>query len=238
MRSLTAEEVLIAAERFRRETLPEAAAMLLAMSAMPREEAMALTVGERDARLVALRAATFGGDITGVATCPSCGERVQVEGVERAFEAARYGECARDDAVEVRERGWIVQARPPNGEEIAAALRTGDPRRTLLERCVLEAHSPAGETVMPAEVIAAVEEELERADPRADVRLALTCPACAHAWEAPFDIVSFFGSEIRAVASRLVHDVHVLAAAYGWREEDILAMSPWRRQMYIDLVGG
>jgi hypothetical protein len=34
-----------------------------------------------------------------------------------------------------------------------------------------------------------------------------------------------------------LREVHTLAWAYGWREADILAMSPARRQFYIELVG-
>jgi hypothetical protein len=33
-----------------------------------------------------------------------------------------------------------------------------------------------------------------------------------------------------------VREVHLLASAYGWRESDILAMTPWRRQLYLELV--
>ena len=45
----------------------------------------------------------------------------------------------------------------------------------------------------------------------------LTCPQCSHHWHAPLDIVSFVWSEIHAWAVRLLHDVHALALAYGWR---------------------
>ena len=38
-------------------------------------------------------------------------------------------------------------------------------------------------------------------------------------------------------ALRLLGHVHALARAYGWREADILAMSPARRQVYLDLAG-
>ena len=51
------------------------------------------------------------------------------------------------------------------------------------------------------------------------------------------DIASFVWSEIHAWAIRLLHDVHALALAYGWREVDILTMSPWRRQAYLELIG-
>ena len=76
------------------------------------------------------------------------------------------------------------------------------------------------------------------ADPQADVRLALDCPACGHKFLAAFDVVAYFWSEINAWAYRLLGEVHTLASAYGWREDDILALSPWRRHVYLEMVGG
>ena len=64
------------------------------------------------------------------------------------------------------------------------------------------------------------------------------CASCGHRHEVAFDIASFFWGEIDAWASRTFLDVHALAKAYGWREAEILAMSPRRRQHYLDLVGG
>ena len=77
---------------------------------------------------------------------------------------------------------------------------------------------------------------MAEADPQADIQLALSCPACGHQWLSTFDIVSFFWSEINAWAYRILREVHILASAYGWREADILAMSPYRRQLYLEMV--
>jgi hypothetical protein len=71
-------------------------------------------------------------------------------------------------------------------------------------------------------------------DPQADVQLAMACPACSHEWQLTFDILSFFWNEINAWASRILDEVHTLASAYGWREADILALSPHRRQLYLE----
>ncbi len=89
---------------------------------------------------------------------------------------------------------------------------------------------------MTVRMAAAVEAAMERADPRSAIELALACPACGAQWSTPFDIASFLGGEISIAAERLARDVHDLARAYGWREADIVAMSPWRRQLYLDLV--
>jgi hypothetical protein len=89
---------------------------------------------------------------------------------------------------------------------------------------------------LPPEVVAAVSERMAEADPQADVQLALACPQCEHHWHTPLDIVSFFWSEINALALRLLNDIHTLASAYGWKEADIVAMAPTRRQAYLELI--
>jgi hypothetical protein len=114
-------------------------------------------------------------------------------------------------------------------------------RRRLLDRCLLSAKNPEGEAVavqdLPPAALQAVAERMAAADPQGDVQLALQCPACGHAWPAAFDIVSFFWTEVDAWARVLLREIHVLASAYGWREADILALSPWRRRSYLELIG-
>ena len=90
---------------------------------------------------------------------------------------------------------------------------------------------------LPAEVLAGVAERMEAVDPQANAELILACPSCDHEWQALFDIAPFLYAEIRAWAHRLLRDVHTLASAYGWREADILAMSRWRRDAYLAMVG-
>lgn len=230
MRALTADDLLVAAERLRVEPLPRRGAALLAIAAnTSTSEAMQLTIGERDDRLLAVRAATFGRTLTGVAGCPACHERCEIE-----VDANALRSSAGESMIEIESDGWRVRARLPNSDDVAAAAGehdAGAARRALLRRCVVE---PDGE--LPAEIAALVEETMERSDPRADIRLALVCPACGASWENAFDVVSFFEAEIRVAAERLISEVHTLARAYGWREADILAMTPGRRLMYLELV--
>jgi len=86
-------------------------------------------------------------------------------------------------------------------------------------------------------VIEMVVDGMAEADPQSGP-LSLTCAACNHKWFVGFDIVSYFCTEINAWASRMLREVHLLASTYGWRENDILAMSPWRRQSYLEMIGG
>jgi hypothetical protein len=66
--------------------------------------------------------------------------------------------------------------------------------------------------------------------------LELSCETCGGGFEQVFDIASFLWREIEAWSARTVTDVHTIARDYGWSESDILAMSPARRQAYIDLI--
>jgi hypothetical protein len=139
--------------------------------------------------------------------------------------------------------GCHVQFRLPNSLDVAAienAASVEAARTALLARCLVSAERD-GELVaanqLPAELAGEVAARMSVADPQADVRLECTCPACGHAWQAAFDIVSFFWTEISAWAARTLREVHWLASAYGWREADILALSPTRRRLYLELVG-
>ena len=110
----------------------------------------------------------------------------------------------------------------------------------LLQRCLLGARRedrPHPTDRLPEAVVTAVVEAMAAADPQADVRTELGCPSCGHRWPCSFDIVSFFWSEIEAWAWRVLQDVHRLARAYGWREQDILELSPWRRRVYLEMTG-
>jgi hypothetical protein len=90
---------------------------------------------------------------------------------------------------------------------------------------------------LPVAVISEVISRMAEADPQADMEVELSCPSCGQRWQALFDIESFFWSEISAWAQRILSEVHVLARAYGWSETQILDLSPWRRQVYLNLVG-
>jgi len=91
---------------------------------------------------------------------------------------------------------------------------------------------------LPPDVRFAVEAAISDADPAADVVFTLVCPACAVAWTAPLDLAGFVWEEVEHAAHQIMTDVDVLARAYGWREPDVLALSPWRRHCYLGLAQG
>jgi hypothetical protein len=244
MRSLSAAELLELWERGRAEPLARRALTLLA-GALPdtaSEVLAALSIGRRDAYLLELREQVFGSELSSTTFCPRCGERL-----EMTFETGDIRQPALPhqaaNSFRLSPGELEVRFRLPNSNDLAALTTAGADanaaRQLLLERCLLSIEKK-GEHVplegLSEPVISAVVAEMARLDPQASVQLDLVCPACGHWWQAAFDIVSFFWSELNAWAQRLLRDVHTLAAVYGWREADILAMSATRRGIYLELA--
>jgi hypothetical protein len=231
VRALSAAELLSVWECGRDRPLPERALDLIATAATA-DDPRPRTIGERDALLIDLRERTFGPALATVVTCESCGELLEVE--LDAGELREHGRGGDDGPLEVSSGEERVRFRLPEPDDLVAAAAAPDAERgraILLERCVLARHlTPALEH--------AIGERMAQADPGAWIDLALVCPACGAGWTAPFDIVAFLWTEVETCARRLVRDVHALASAYGWRESDVLALSPARRASYLELVAG
>lgn len=141
------------------------------------------------------------------------------------------------------EGGYELQLRLLNSRDLAEADDCGNPqqaRALLVERCLVAARHE-GEAIpgaeLPERVVTRLADRLAECDPLSQVLFDLSCPACAHGWQAVLDIATFFWMELAACARRLLHEVHTLARAYGWREADILNMSPWRRRCYLEMMG-
>ncbi len=130
--------------------------------------------------------------------------------------------------------------RPLTSRDLAAAAACADAasaRRLLAHRAVTGLDGPAASDAGLADgELDAIAAQLEAIDPLADLALDLDCPDCGAAWEAAVDVAQYVWLEIEAEALRLVREVHAIAAAYGWRETEILAMSPLRRRAYLELV--
>jgi hypothetical protein len=242
MRALSALEMLGVWERGLQQSLPQRLLTLLTAAAAEPPEAVAkLSIGQRDARLLTLREWAFGPQLQAMLDCGSCGERLELN-----FRISDVRVEAEPDGVEMwalRAAGYELRCRSPNSLDLIAIADDRDPsaaRRVLLERCLSDVERegvPVAVGELPAEVVNAAVERMRQADEQADLRLALACPQCRRQLRAGFDIGSFFWSEIDAWARRTLREVHTLASAYGWRESDILTMSPWRRQFYLDCVG-
>jgi len=137
---------------------------------------------------------------------------------------------------------WTVLLRPPTSADLlaAAGVPAGRARAVVLTRCVLEA-SNGGRRVAAADLPPAVQERIAEAaaaaDPRADITFDVPCPSCGQHAKALLDPGAFLWEELDAWARGMLLDVHLLAAAYGWSEPEVLALSPLRRRRYLELSG-
>ncbi len=210
----------------------------LALLTAAADDAGRLTVGEGERRLFLLRRELFGDRVEGMTECPRCDARVEI-----AFHITALGvddEAGEPPAAVVAD-GYTVRWRLPTWGDLSAV--GGPPsavRDHLRDRCLEEVRHD-GRAVPPAEcppeVVARVGEAMTACDRFAEVRFDTTCPECGAGWRPRFDIGRFLWREFDAWARRLLRDVHALAAAYGWSERDVLALSPARRRAYLDLVG-
>jgi uncharacterized protein (UPF0212 family) len=239
MGTLTATELLDVWERGLVRPLPGRVLALLA-AAFPEasvDELAELPIGRRDAQLLRLRERLFGPELMAVAQCPSCGE--QVESTFRVDDVRLTDERVPEAPHSAEIDGYRATFRLPTTHDLLALTDASTAHGTLLTRCLTEVRNPNGEAVMveslPDEVIPAIVARMAAADPQADIELRLACPTCDHRWQAVFDIASFLWMELHAWALRTLRDVHSLARSYGWREADVLALSPTRRQVYLEL---
>src|SRR5262249_61757349 len=106
----------------------------------------------------------------------------------------------------------------PTSTDLAHAApwrdRAGAPA-ALYARCVT-----VDGDVDPAAIAAEVERALAALAPSPETSLALSCPACGHAWSEAFDIGEYLWLELDAAARRIVVSVAQLGRIYGWTEAE------------------
>ncbi len=240
--ALSAAELLNVWERARSLSPADRALLLMPRrNGASREELAQFGIGRRDAELLKLREKLFGSRMTGRADCPACGQPMEMNFASRKSRPRRRGAGGTFHRQSFGE--YEIGFRLPNSSDLAT-LR---PRRGCCDakappcaalRPERDTRRPAARSGSIAERTLSVHlsERMSELDPQGDVQLALTCPQCSHQWHAPLDIVSFIWSEIHALGRAAAARRSCLASRYGWREADILALSPWRRQAYLELI--
>ncbi len=190
----------------------------------------ALSVGACKARLLESCACTFGPVLDCEAACPACGEKLEFT---VSIPDLLDGAARAPDTIAVSHGAATVTFRlPTQGDLLEMARQPQADARALLAWCAL-----SGDTSALLETVATeAEARMAEADPLALTVLDLACPVCLHAWRTALDVAGFFFDRLGGEALRLLAEVDRLARAYGWHEADVLALSPWRRRQYLNLV--
>jgi hypothetical protein len=244
MHALSGEEILVAWERSRQRPEQEAALALLALAWPERSigELSVLPLGERNALLLELRAATLGLQMEGRAVCPEC--RVQLEFV---LDVRQLAQGLREQLPEDGGACNGFAIRQANTADLLACARaTGEEeaRTILLERTVsLQPAEPesvelnqASLQSLPAPVTTALIEQFEKLNAAAEIQVQLQCAGCEGRPRLDLDIAHYLVREIAGAARRLMVEIHELASAYGWSEESIARMSGARRAAYLEML--
>jgi hypothetical protein len=213
-----------------------------------RDQLAALPVTQRDELLLSLREQTFGPVVDAFVQCSRCSEKLEftlsAADIRSRIENEKNTNRPKgiEAPLEVVSEDIKVCFRLPDSRDLAAAAGCDDlqdARRLIVRCCVREAYT-AGESLdidtLPVHALDAVGTQIAQYQQQTEVLLQLQCPACKHNRQMIFDIASFLWTEIESEAKRLLREVHILASAYGWREADILSLSPLRRQFYLEAV--
>jgi hypothetical protein len=187
-------------------------------------------LGRRNRAIADLRGRCFGPRMRAETKCPHCGEAIEFA-LDVAALVAEAGPAA--ETVSIAGADYHL----PTSRILAQAAGEPDVEAAAVLLC--ESCRVGGEArALTAEQIDEVGEALACADPLAEIAFDFECPACGADFREALEIAGFFWREIEVEARRLMIDVHTLASAYGWREADVLALSPARRAFYVERVLG
>lgn len=204
------------------------------------EDLLSLSVGQRDLKLLRLRQQLFGNETVLVSHCSGCSEQIEIS--ISIDELVLKQSTGNQPLCTVRD-SWRVGFRVPSAGDLVAIQRLApDARRAaLLNRCISkieheEKKCSVNASDLPANVVKSVVDAMADADPQANIEFQLKCNECGHGWTSGFDIVSFLWREINDWAQKLLLQIHSLAKAYGWTQDEVLKLSRWRRQVYLGMA--
>lgn len=199
-----------------------------------------MPIGERDACLLDIREKLFGPVFLNTTNCPECGQKMEWEMPVESIKLQPAGTGREQKPIELGYNGYQVSFRLPNSTDILEIMALGDSgfhEEALLKKCidVSTLPTPLSED-LPEDLKSAILQKMEEHDPQADITMKIQCPECGHNWDVTFDIMQYLWAEIDDWAVRLVQDIYLLASNFGWPEKDILDMSRFRRNLYINMI--
>lgn len=245
MMSFNNHKILEVWEKTQRLRPPDRALTILyaAFPEKTREELASMSVGKRNFLLLDVREKTFGGNLQGALKCYKCKKPLEFTAQTDELRGPDFLKDDTETFHSIKFKDAELEIRALNSFDLAMAAdsRSGlySTRDMLAKLCVNKVFilgKQADVNSLPDEVLDQISFKLKEIDPGAVMKIELKCPECKSDLLIPFDISDFFWKEIQSQAKRLMKEVHILAAAYRWREKDILDMSAVRRNYYLDIA--
>ena len=189
--------------------------------------------------ILALRTqrAAYGDVLDIVMRCESCDELLDVPlSVSEliGYEDAPLPERA---SQQLTLDGHTLEVRSPTTRDLVQATRVGDPAASILARCVVVDDGALAADALDDDATEAIDDLLERLAAPALSTLVAPCPECGERATAVLDPGTLLWQAVDAHAPALLAEVAHLAAAFGWSQESVLAMSAARRAAYLELAG-
>ena len=197
-----------------------------------------LPYADVDAALLALRQRTRGDRLVAEVRCSACSAWCDSELSIQAYLAANRPRPVA--GVERQPDGGFawqagggpdgnreVRFRAPRVADVLESTALADGAQFLL-RSSIGSDSP--------EIAARVTKMLEKVAPLLAGVIRGTCPHCRQKMRGWFDPGAFVLTELQQRAGVVFEHVHLLAQAYGWTEDAILALPSARRAMYADRI--
>ena len=194
----------------------------------------ALSVADRDRLLAAVYRAQFGDLVEGVVRCARCAEPFEfgfsLDELAAGLVAGEPFPVQGPDARGYYQLGDGTRFRPPTGRDLEAVaeMPAGEAADALLARCV---DTPSNDFDR-----AAVQVAMERLAPILNLDVDTECPHCGAVQVAAFDIERHLLGSLAQERRFLTHEVHRLAAAYGWGLAEILRMDRDDRRTLVRRV--
>jgi hypothetical protein len=239
---LSDADLLSAWEAAEHATPVERAVTIAACATAAGERVAEWTVGRRDALLLDLHAAAFGGEIELVTACPACGAALELS-FGAADVRSAWGDASEEHELEAAAGGVRLAFRLPASADLLAVVGLEDTsaaRRALAERCILRASRdgvPLPAPELPDSILDLLAARAAELDPQAEIELSLSCGECGHGWSTSFDVADHVWRMLDTRARSLLREVAALATAFGWNEDEVLGLPARRRQHYLELAG-
>jgi hypothetical protein len=245
MRSLSCNEVVTLWERGMDLSPWDKGALALSLvePTLSPENVLSLSLGDYQSLLADLYAQMFGEEIEAVFECESCSELMELsfslqEVVPRGIQSGCISSTLKTSF------GTELLYHPLRVSDFAKASHLAEESEALeclVGGCLLDARREGKSVVASSlkdEEIEQLAHAIEKLDPLAQPSIEIACASCGKVQTHPFSISDFFWDKVAEKARRLVMQVNLLAQAYGWSEEQILALSERRRGLYMELLEG
>ncbi|OPY54280.1 MAG: hypothetical protein A4E49_01099 [Methanosaeta sp. PtaU1.Bin112] len=248
MKGLTALQLLDVWEQGHAYPISQRSLLLLAAARddLEMDDLLSMSIGKIDAALMDLRDLTFGPMINCLESCPVCNSLLDLP--MRMPDLKANASDISTESFSIISGEYEIDFRLPTGSDLIAISGHNNIEKAkdlVLRRCITQirrnglvcSNIRSNDILIPERSREEISKRMREIDPQANIEINLICPSCGSDWQRVFDIATFFCMEIDIWALRTLREVHILASAYGWSEKEIVGMSQWKRQLYMEMVG-